>query len=229
MKIMLVLHKYGLPLDDPCCYPIGYMYISSMLKQMGHNVKVLNYNLWEYNFLDELKGTNCVFFTGFEEFLPYIQRDAKICKELGIKTVVGGALATFKPKMMSSICDVVITGEGETIISAALTSSGVISGGKINITKLPYPDYEGFGIDEYNMRHKVKYIGILTSRGCPYTCTFCAQTCYSQYRPLTDVFKEIDLYVWKYLIKMIIFNDNTLNLQKDIYYHTFLKLLKTFR
>jgi len=202
MKICLVCHKYAVPLDDPCCYPLGMMYVSTVLKSVGHSVKVLNYNLWDYDLKEEIKGQDLVGFTGFEEFFPYIKRDAAICKEMGINTILGGALATFKTDEMAKYIDRIIVGEFDREgLNSALCGW--------------YPDYESFGIEEYHKRHSHRYMGVLTSRGCPYHCTFCAQTCKFQLRTIQNVLDEIDCYITKYDIETIIFNDNTFNLNKD--------------
>lgn len=214
MNICLVLHKYSVSLADPCCYPLGYMYISAVLKQSGHNVKVLNYNLFDYDFEQEIQDCDVVGFTGFEEFLPSIQRDAAICKAQGIKTILGGALATFKADEMLQYVDTVIIGEGESVIDLALSAFGKVQGNKSDINKLPLPDYEGFGIAEYNRRHSINYMGVLTSRGCPHSCRFCAHTCKFQLRSLYSVFDEIDVYMERYGAEYIVFNDNTFNMSK---------------
>ena len=214
MNIVLVLHKYSVSIDDPCCYPLGFMYISAVLKQQGHAVSVLNYNLRDYDFVSEVRRADAVLFTGFEEFLSYIKRDALICRNLGIKTILGGALATFKPDEMSQFVDVVVTGEGECVVSKALCSEGIVTGLRPSINDLPFPDYEGFGISEYHKRHTFRYMGVITSRGCPHTCRFCAQTCSYQQRNLSSVFEEIDHYKATYGVTHIVFNDNTLNLNK---------------
>jgi radical SAM superfamily enzyme YgiQ (UPF0313 family) len=158
-------------------------------------VKVLNYNLWDYDLEKEIESQDLVGFTGFEEFLPYIKRDAAVCRAKGIKTILGGALATFKTEEMAQYVDTVIVGEYDR--------------GDV------YPDYEGFGIEEYHRIHSERYMGVLTSRGCPYHCTFCVQTCKFSKRDLADVFCEIDSYSERYGISSVIFNDNTLNLSKD--------------
>lgn len=201
MKICLILHKYGIPLEDPCCYPLGFMYVSSALKSEGCEVKVLNYNLWDYDFEEELSGQDLALFTGFEEFKKQIMRDSEICFNLGIKPIVGGALATFGG--MKDFRGKVYAGEIESEIL-----------GHNNIDIFPLPDYEGFGIDEYHKRHNLRYMGVLTGRGCPWSCTFCAQTCEFRLRKLDNVFGEIDLYRQKYNIEMTVFNDNTLNINK---------------
>jgi radical SAM superfamily enzyme YgiQ (UPF0313 family) len=201
MNICLILHKYGVPLDDPCIYPLGFMYASAYLKNLGHKIKVLNYNLWDYDLKEELKGQDIAGFTGFEEFKPYILRDEKICNDLGVQTVIGGALSTFNA--IPEFEGLKIDGEIELFDI------------ENNINKYARPDYEGFGINEYHKRHSLKYMGVLTGRGCPYSCTFCAQTCQFRLRKLDNVFDEIDSYIDKYKLDMIVFNDNTLNINKS--------------
>jgi radical SAM superfamily enzyme YgiQ (UPF0313 family) len=198
MNITLVCHKYGVPLNDPCCYPLGFMYVSASLKQQGHKVKVLNYNLWDYDLKEELKNQDAVMFTGFEEFKGRIIRDSVVAKELGVKVIIGGALATFCTEEMKQYADFVCVGEFE----------------QCGIDQIPWPDYEGFGVDEYHKKHEFVYMGILTSRGCTRSCTFCAHTCKFRLRDLEDVFKEIDYYQQVYNPEMLVFYDNTLNVNK---------------
>jgi radical SAM superfamily enzyme YgiQ (UPF0313 family) len=217
MKVCLVLHKYNIPLDEPCVYPLGFMYISSVLKQHGHKVKILNFNLWEYNFEEEVKDQDCVLFTGFEGFKLDIIRDASICAKYKIHTILGGGLATFSPAEMLLYVNTVVVGEGENIIETVLNHSGIIAGTKVDLNTLPLPDYTGFGIEEYNKHHSINYMGVLTARGCPYSCTFCAQTCNYQERDLQLVFDEIDYYEYFYGIELLSINDNTLNIRRDRY------------
>jgi radical SAM superfamily enzyme YgiQ (UPF0313 family) len=216
----LIQHKYDLPLDDPCCYPLGFMYVSAMLKKMGHRVKVLNYNLFDYDLRAELAGSDAAMFTGFEEFLGPIQRDAEICMDMGIRTILGGALATFVPESMRHFVTTVVIGEGEMELGKALEPMEdglihIIKGEPPDLRDLPLPDYEGFGIAEYHRRHRFRYMGVITARGCPNHCLFCAQTCVYQERPLDQVFFEIDLYRKRYGIGALVINDNTLNVSRE--------------
>ena len=216
MKVCLVVYKYTSPLDDPTCYPLGFMYISSVLKNAGIKVKFLNYNLWDYDFKEEVKDQDVVMFTGFEMFKSSIIRDAKVCKELGIRTILGGALATFKPEEMVLHVDTVVIGEAENVVLESLKYKGsVLVGNSPDLERLPFPDYDGFGVEEYFRRNESRYIGILTSRGCPFSCTFCVQTCSYQERNMESIFTEIDYYTDKYKVDTINFNDNTLNVKKS--------------
>jgi len=214
MNVVLILPNYNLPVTEPCCYPIGFMMVSAVLKQLGHRVKVLNTNVESHD-LEELHGADAVLFTGFHRFAEFNQAVAGWCRERGIHTVIGGELATFKPLEMLQHFDAVVVGEGELVIEQALTFRGIIQGKKPNLDTLPYPDYEGFGIDRYNELHNTRFMGVLTSRGCPHSCRFCAHTCAFQFRGLESVFAEIDEYRAAYGVALIVFNDNTLNVRKD--------------
>lgn len=215
MNVTLILPQYSVSIHDPCFFPLGFAYISATLKQAGHNVKVLNFNLKQYDLEAELAGQGAALFSGFEEFRDFNIITAEWCKEQGIHTAIGGAMATFAPDEMIKYFDAVIMGEGELVIETALHSFGIIQGITPDLDRLPFPDYSGFGIEEYNRLHAQVYMGILTSRGCPYDCRFCAQTCSFQFRDLVSVFEEIDLYMAKYKATHIVFCDNTLNLRKD--------------
>lgn len=197
-KIVLINHKYNIPIDDPCIYPLGFMYVSTFLKSVGNEVKVLNYNLWDYDFEKEIQGYDIAGFTGFEEFKGGILADEKVCIKNGLKTMVGGALSTF---------NAIPEFKGLRVI-------GELPGPFVDFYNNNYPDYDGFGIDEYHKRHNVRYMGVLTTLGCPYECTFCAQTCVFRMRDLASVFNEIDYYIAKYKCELIVFNDNTLNINK---------------
>lgn len=201
MKACLVLPNYGPNMmNDPCCYPLGFMYVSSFLKVLGYKVKVLNFNLFDYDLREEFKGQDAVCLTGFEQFLEENKYIQGIAHEVGAKTVLGGAMATFREKDMRKVFDAVVPGEIED---------------NLPINVIPHPDYKGFGIEEYNRRHSVKYIGILASRGCPFCCVFCSHLCNYRERTLSKVEAELDAYIHDYDIKYVVFNDNTLNVTKE--------------
>jgi len=217
MKMLLVQHKYSIPLSDPCIFPLGFMQISSQLKMLGHNVKILNYNLWKYDYSQELYNfkPDYVFFSGFEEFNELNIEYATMAKQLGIITVLGGAMATFGSDNMMPFFDIMVLGEGENVLNKISESRGKIQGTKVDLDVLPLVDYNGFGVEEYHKRNGIKHMGVLTSRGCPWSCKFCAQTCHFQFRDLDNVFEEIDLYREKYKIDLLVFCDNTLNVSKN--------------
>ncbi len=226
MKCLFVLHQYrSVDITDPCAFPLGFMFICSVARRDGHTVKVLNQNLWTIDLAAEIDAWNpdVVMMTGFEGFYEAVIETAKLCRARGIRTMLGGAMATLNTAEMAGYVDVLVTGEGEEVLAQALaTEKGIVAGGKLKrINDVPWPDYEGFEIEEYHRRNKctcgVKHMGVLTSRGCPYGCEFCSGGILArfQFRDLKDVFAEIDYYRHRWDPDVIMFNDNTFNVRKD--------------
>lgn len=213
---LLVLPKYTTHLGDPCIYPLGFMYMSAVLKKRGHTVKVIDYNLGEHELEKEMEGMDYVMSTGFEGFFNVLCEIGDTAKRRGVHSVVGGYMATFAPNEMLKHFDTVVVGEGEMVEHFR---PGVIHPPKPDINAVPWPDYDGFNVEEYHRIHVKtgfgRYMGVLTSRGCPFTCSFCAHTSKFKVRDLDDVFREIDHYVDRYRIQTIVFNDDTLNIRKD--------------
>ena len=213
MRLALILPRYGVSIHDPCFAPLGFLYISAMAKRLGHSVDFFNMNLGPIpNVL--FSDYDAILLTGGEEFLKFNKATAELARLNGVKTVLGGALATFRAEEMARIFDSVVVGEGEGALSDALAGTGIFQAKPLPITEIPWPDYESFGIDEYHKRHSVRYMGVLTSRGCPFRCSFCVQTCSYRERPLHDVFAEIDHYRDRYKIGILVVCDNTLNVRK---------------
>ena len=103
-----------------------------------------------------------------------------------------------------------------------------------NIDSLPYPDYDGFGYKEAmkSIEESGYWIGnrpafILSSRSCPYKCTFCFHTAGTKYRraSLKRIFEEIDYMIAKYDCKDFNFSDELFGLEEE-YVLEFCKLIK---
>jgi radical SAM superfamily enzyme YgiQ (UPF0313 family) len=85
-----------------------------------------------------------------------------------------------------------------------------------NIDEVPWPDYEGFELGSYlaaspsiSGLNRKKTIFMLTSRSCPYNCTFCFHTTGRKYRQrsLDNFFQELDYLVSRYDIEFICLAD----------------------
>ena len=94
-----------------------------------------------------------------------------------------------------------------------------------NINNLPWPDYDGFDFQYYIDKispsfiegNKKNSLFMLTSRSCPFECTFCFHTTGQKYRQrsIDSVFEELDYLVKKYKIKFIFFVDEMFGVNKD--------------
>ncbi len=105
-----------------------------------------------------------------------------------------------------------------------LINQPMIKGGIQDLDSLPLPDYSLFDMKKYmnyqqrftqNFTFKQLPVGItMTSRGCPFRCTFCSsKEIYSQKirtRSPENVLKEIDMLIDKYGMREIIFVDDSL-------------------
>lgn len=101
-----------------------------------------------------------------------------------------------------------------------------------NLDELPFPDYELMGLPEYPktyMAKKYPFAPIISSRGCPYTCTYCSAQKMSgrkfRTRSPENIIEEIKTWKEKFNIKEFqIWDDNfTLNKKRA---HIFCDLLK---
>ena len=86
-----------------------------------------------------------------------------------------------------------------------------------NLDSLPVPDYEGFGIEhhlnaqrpsDHHLFHHTdtpRSIEIISSRSCPYSCTFCFHPLGNRYRErsLDHLFTEIDHLIDQYQVNIL--------------------------
>jgi radical SAM superfamily enzyme YgiQ (UPF0313 family) len=114
---------------------------------------------------------------------PGVFEVIKITKHMlpGIPIVLGGIYATLCPEhAIKSGADIIITGAGEKQLSALLHDffgdDPLYAPDPDDLDSLPYP-----ALDLLPFKDQFP---ILTSRGCPYNCTYCAS------RLLTDNFRQ---------------------------------------
>ncbi len=89
---------------------------------------------------------------------------------------------------------------------------------EFNIDQLPYPSFE-----LYNQLH---YISLLTSRGCPFRCIYCASPILSKgfiRRDPKNVVSEIEYWVKDYHVENIAFFDDALLLEASNYFIPMMK------
>jgi len=90
-----------------------------------------------------------------------------------------------------------------------------------NLDDLPFPAFELIPFEEYNFRFLVPgkgelpAVNIMTSRGCPFECNFCATPInwgrHVRMRSPENVIAEIEQLVEKYKTQVIFFFDDTFN------------------
>ena len=97
-----------------------------------------------------------------------------------------------------------------------------------NLDYLPYPDYDGFEIDKYLQMQKPnddftislfdepKMLPVLTTRSCPFSCTFCYHPLGKKYRisSLDYFFEWLDYLLSKYEINILMILDELFSVNK---------------
>jgi radical SAM superfamily enzyme YgiQ (UPF0313 family) len=158
-----------------------------------------------------------------------------IKKEIGCQVIIGGPLVSSNPEDMLKIseADVAVIGEGEETFLELLQQKPLedilgivykVLGGRFkrnpprplinDLNSIPFPAYDLLpNFKMYKNRARKKPVGvILTSRGCPYQCTFCNASVFGKKfraRSPENVLKEIDLLVNHYGIKQLdVLDDN---------------------
>ena len=185
---------------------------------------------------------------GITSMTPTIQSallSARAAKEAcpDAKVVVGGPHPTFMDREIlneESTVDVVVRGEGEqTFVELVQTNfdskslhevDGITfrEGGQTIQTpnrafiqaldQLPYPAYKYFPLENYRVFGKL-FLPIITSRGCPFQCSFCTSSRVfgKQYRARSpkNIVDELEMLKDTYKADAFTFYDDTLTLEKN--------------
>lgn len=216
--------------------PMGILYIASALEQHGFDVRIIDANLGNLT-MDEVVwrcrdssvvGISC-------NYAPLHNVTLHLCAALKrvnphIRTVVGGNHATALSKMLlrqsHGTIDYIVRGQGETVFPHLMRTvehnlvygiSYVDKEGNVienpdapsicNLDYIPLPAYHLLDMELYDRYN------IVTSRGCPYNCRYCASNVITKgkvlYRSPDCIVEEIQLLVKKYGNKHFWFCDDT--------------------
>ena len=177
-------------------------------------------------------------------------RIARMAREKGAFVVAGGPHATMAYESVINYVDMVILGEGEKTFTHVVETfpdieikslKGVVCkrDGKrfenkdLNLTEdidtIPIPDRNLLDMDKYirewnyldSVKMGTKGTTMITSRGCPYRCTFCQPTLESIFgkklrmRSPESVVEEMCYLKGRYSIGGIFFHDDTFTVNRE--------------
>lgn len=123
------------------------------------------------------------------------------------RILLGGIYATLMPEhaRLKSGADMVVSEQAENII-VPLVSGKVSQHNYSNLNDYPYP--------AWHLINEKRYRILMTSRGCPYRCTFCASDILNEQkfiqRNVDGVCAEIEKYYYEEQIKHFVFYDDAL-------------------
>ena len=231
MKVCLIHPPQPNSLDDRLDIPLGQLYLATVLRGAGYEVKVVDLSSIYTKQWPELIGWADVY--GFTIYTP----SYGMCKELlrlarqinpNSVSVAGGAHPSALPEETIKDFDYVVIGEGELALRDLVTSleKGKSTGPRViryplieNLDSLPCPDLGLIDIHSYNRRVDGQAsLSFITSRGCPNTCAFCCNFMFGKkirLRHLDNVIDELSSIKSKYGVRNFIFYDDTMTLDKN--------------
>jgi radical SAM superfamily enzyme YgiQ (UPF0313 family) len=198
MRTLLINPPY--PYPEVPDMPIGLLYIAAVLEHHGHEVEILDLLVSKYS-RDKIKDKikkyqpDIVGAPSVTLNYPVASDILKYCKSLNkdIITVIGGPHVTFsavETLTEAPWIDIVVRGEGE------MTMLDIVSGKELaridgiafrdksdgirltgerrlieNLDELPRPARHLFPLSRYHALGTS--CGVITSRGCPFSCIFC--------------------------------------------------------
>lgn len=250
MKILLVFteinQKFG-----PLRFQHGLAFISAVLKKSGFLVCLSllceepNLPQWEED-LRRIQPNVIGFYSTAEQF-PFVQRLIERVPP-GIFTICGGPHPTCYPTCIESVprLDAICVGEGEypmlelvealkegrdytRIKNLWVRRNGAIIRNETrpfieNLDELPYEDRDLFNMQESIDKYGLGQMRVLTSRGCPYQCTYCSNKRtseaqpgrYLRYRTAEHIMGELNELNRKYRFDEIFFDDDIFMMNKNI-------------
>lgn len=144
---------------------------------------------------------------------PGVQAVIKIIREMFGNTpiLLGGIYASlcYDHAVKHSGADSIVTGAGEKYITGLAEEYGMHSANPQfnpdDLDTYPYPAFD--------LQRKIAYVPLLTSRGCPFSCAYCASRFLNPQKMRRNpmgVIEEIKYWHEKYCVKDFVFYDDAL-------------------
>lgn len=226
--------------------PLGISYMAAVLENHDFDVKILDASALDMTWKDlensiRKISPDIIAITALTPTINQAMKTAEIAKNTCPQSIIvmGGYHPTFNYERIleTGLVDVVIRGEGEyTMLELAETLN---KGGDISIVKgiafdktvtptrpyikdldsLPFPARHLLPMDHYKLFNMdTKMATIVSSRGCPMQCSFCASASLHgskmRLRSVTNVVDEMEHLVNEHNVETIAFMDDTFTLNK---------------
>ena len=226
--------------------PAGLGYIGGYLKSQGIDVRIYDL-MFEIDNLSQIRNIiekESPEYVGLGATSPQFSSAliiAKMIKDIdkNIKIVFGGPHSTSLPEETINCpeIDIAAVGDGEVTMLEICSgkklydikgiyfkdSSGIHFTGyrefEHNLDKFPFPLYEHLAMKRYSSFYFGKSIGIISGRGCPFQCAFCASKIIDKgiyrFRSAENIISEMNYLYENYGFKKFSFWDDTFTLRKD--------------
>lgn len=231
-KLVLIIPPTPWLISDTDVPMLGILYVASYVKSRGYAVEVcdlsgISEDAWQIP-IGTIYGV-----TGTSPQLIYMQRIVELIKarQPEALVVVGGVHATTSPfnSLLYTRADICVVGEGEFAMVEILEGrrDEFIRAPRIeDLDVLPFPDRESINYERYVKVATFKYligecreVAMMTARGCPYACAFCASPLLWGRRvrehSVPYVRRELEFLKARYEANLVTFSDDTFTLNRQ--------------
>ena len=174
--------------------PLGLAMVAAVTPQEVE-VSLTDENVTDINFQKE---TDLVGITALTVTAPRAYEIADNFRARGVKVILGGAHPSTLPDEASQYADAIVIGEAEGIwpnlindFKANKLQRVYRQSERPSLVNLPIPRRDLFAKGAYYITNTIS-----TTRGCPYSCSFCPVTSFFGHtyrcRPVEEVLKEIE-------------------------------------
>lgn len=222
--------------------PLGLLYIAAYAEKEGHQVAVRDLAIRKKKEDIDFKKFDMVGISTDTTRHRQALQLAKKAKASGCMVVMGGPHPSYADEEILSThrVDFIVRGEGELTFSELVATlqkndgtfhsvQGIsfFSNGQLvrtsprpfieNLDSLPFPARHLISMEDYR---RTNFGGrsitpLITSRGCPYQCAFCASSHFwgtkVRMRTVESVLKEIEEIYYQYRFNAVAFVDDTFN------------------
>lgn len=195
MRICLVRTPAPFLIDDMAFPPLGLMAVATSLKMNGHEVTIHDGAL--ENIPAGYEGYG--FGPTIPEYPAALQGKAIVKgRDSGARVILGGPYVSIADEAINQDgWDCIIRGDGEVAAHVAFTGKAAyVQYPNINLDSYPIIDRSTINLDKYLYYvNGVRSTSLVTSRGCPWKCSFCCKTELNnsvRLRSAENVIKEID-------------------------------------
>ncbi len=184
-----VFSRWGLP-------RLGTIMLGTILKRHGYDVKIFVEDVRSITF-EDVFDADAVGISTITSTAPRAYEIARIVRREGIPVFMGGPHVTFLADEALAYCDYVLRGEAEETILPFIRALEAGAGFE-DIPGLSYrngdalvrtmdvercPDLDRYPHPDFTLIHgyekgidRASFTPVMTSRGCPFGCNFCAVT-----------------------------------------------------
>jgi len=220
VKIILIHPPHPDSMDDRLDPPLGLLYIAASLNKSNFDVEILDLSgVLTY----EIPYADVYGITAYISTLKIVEDISEKCRKINpyCKIIIGGAHATSRPNDFP-YADHIVIGPGENAIISILTKYNVprIVSEEVLNPLINLPAYHLIDINSYTRKiDGQKSIPYLTTRGCPFYCSFCGLSKMHKLAKLSmsspeTVYKHLSIIKNNYGISSINFQDDIFTLNK---------------